>query len=187
MRSTLVGLATLALTAGGTLPAAAQVSARILVDIPILGGGRAAPVIVHRAPPPTRVIVVHEYSSRRHGNWKKQARHWRPVTLWVRDGRYYGEPFRGARQVTVYSYRNQYFEAPRDRDWDRYRVRYERDDWYHDRADVRIRHEDRWDDHRYDREDDRYDRDDDRYDRRWDDRPRSRAEDRYEDRSRRRN
>ncbi len=177
MRATLVGLATLIVTTLGSVPAHAQVSARILVDIPILGGGRA-PRVVHRAPPPTRVIVVREYSSRRHGKWKKEAHHWRPVTLWVDNGHYYARPSRGARQVTVYSYRNQYFEAPRDRDWDRYRVRYERDDWSHARGD------DRWDDRRDDRYDDRRD---DRRDDRSDHRRADRRDDRYDNRARRRN
>lgn len=161
MRSHAFVVATLALAGLVAAPrdAAAQINARILVDIPILGNARA-PVVVHRAPVRERVIVVHDYNPRRHGHWKREARHWRPVVLYVHGGRYYDRPIRGARQVTVYRYRDQIFHAPRDRDWDRRVVRYDRDD----------RWDDRWDDDRWD-----------------DDRRRDRRDPRYDDRARRRN
>jgi len=176
MRFAPLAATTLAALALLAQPAAAQVSARILLDIPILGGNRG-PTVVHRAPPPSRVIVVHDYNSRRHGNWKKDARDWRPVTLYLYGGRYYASPLRGGRQVTVYNYRNQYFQAPRDRGWDQYRNRYERDDWrrWDDRRD------DRWDDRRDDRWDDRRD---DRRDGRQEDRRDDRRNDRYNGRAR---
>lgn len=107
-------------------PAQAQISATIHI-----GPQRSyPPAVVYREPP--RVIVV-DYHSRNFGQWKKSARYWRPTTLYVLGGRYYERPYRNARPVVVYNYRNSYFQAPRDRDWNRYRVRYERDYWQTDR------------------------------------------------------
>lgn len=155
-----------------TAPVSAQVSARVLLDIPILGGNRGAVVVDRRDDP--RYFVVRDYSPRNHGQWRREYRKWRPVTLYYVGGRYYERPFRNARPVAVYHYRNQYFFEPRDRDFYR-----ERDRGRNDR-------DDRWDrDDRRDRES-RYDRDDDRDDR--DRRDGGRGQDpRYDDRARRRN
>ncbi len=129
-------------------PAEAQISATIHI-----GSQRNyPPAVVYREP--ARVIVV-DYQSRNFGQWKKSARYWHPVTLYVLGGHYYQQPYRNARPVVVYNYNNRYFQAPRDRDWNQYRVRYERDYW------QTARRDDRRDD-RYGRRDDRYDRRDDR-------------------------
>lgn len=139
---------TLALVAS---PAEAQISATIHI-----GPQRNyPPAVIYREP--ARVIVV-DYHSRNFGQWKRSARYWQPITLYVLGGYYYQQPYRNARPVVVYNYRNSYFQAPRDRDWNQYRVRYERDYWRTDRRDDRR-------DDRYDRRDDRRD---DRYDVRYD-------------------
>lgn len=142
MRSTHLVLIPLAL-ALVAIPAEAQISATIHIGTQ----RNYPPAIIYREPP--RVIVV-DYQSRNFGQWKKSARYWRPITLYVLGGHYYQQPYRNARPVVVYNYRNSYFQAPRDRDWNQYRVRYERDYWRTDRRD--------------DRRDDRYDRRDDRRD-----------------------
>lgn len=172
MRPALFVLAPLvaALTAA---PATAQISATIHIGPIRLGG----PVVAYREPAP---IVVIGYPGA-YGPWHQTAPYWRPVTLYVLGGRYYERPFRNARPIVVYNYRGSYFEAPRDRDWDRYRVRYQRDYW--DRQYWRNdrdwdRRNDRWNDRRDDRRDDRYDRRDDRRDDRFD-----RRDDRRDDRN----
>lgn len=139
----------------GTLapPIAAQISATIHIGTP----RHAPPVIIHREPP--RIVVVN-YPSRNYGRWQQTAQYWRPVTLYVHGNRYYPEPWRDARPITVYQYRDSYFLPPHDRDWDRYRWRYARNDWQNGRWDR--------DNDRYDR----YDRDD--WDDRWDGRANSR-------------
>lgn len=168
MRTALFVLTPMAALALAVTPLSAQVRANVHIDIPILGGNR--PVIVHRDDryddryDDRRYIVeVRDYSSRNHGQWKKEYRKWRPVTLYWVNGRYYERQVRGARAVSVYFYRNQYFFEPRDRDFYRYR-----DD----------RRNDRYDDRRDDRRDDRYDNRDDRNDRRDPPRPNTRYDDR---------
>lgn len=158
MRPTLFALVPLAAMLS-TTPAAAQISATIHIGPIRLGG----PVVAYREPAP---IVVIGYPGS-FGSWRQTAPFWRPVTLYVLGGRYYERPFRNARPIVVYNYRGSYFQAPRDRDWDRYRVRYQRDYW--DRQHWRNdrdwdRRNDRW----LDRRDDRFDRRDDRFDRRDD-------------------
>jgi hypothetical protein len=159
-----------------TTSATAQISATIHIGPIRLGG----PVVAYRDPAP---IVVIGYPDA-YGYWQQTAPYWRPVTLYVLGGRYYERPFRNARSIVVYNYRGSYFQAPRDRDWDRYRVRYQRDYW--DRQNWRNdrnwdRGNDRWNDRRDDRYDRRDDRRDDRYDRRDD-----RRDDRYDRRDDRR-
>ncbi len=168
MRYQMYVLTPLAALALAATPVSAQISARVLIDIPIFGNNRG-PVVVDRRDAP-RYIVVRDYSSKKHGNWKKDYYRWQPITLYVLDGRYYERPYRNARPVSVYYYRDQYFFEPRDRDF--YRVR---------------------DAGRYDR-DDRY-RQDDRYQQNVrDNRPgqangrgNARPDPRYDDRARRRN
>ncbi len=109
-------------------PAPAQVSATIHIG-PIRIGDRPA---VHRVP---RYVVVGDYPARNYGQWKRTVRNWRPVTLYVLNGRYYERPYRDARPIVVYHYRDSYFRAPRDRDWNDYRTRYERGEW---RRDIRV-------------------------------------------------
>lgn len=123
------------------------------------------------------LIVIH-YPARNYGQWKRTARHWRPITVFVSNGRYYQRPFRGARPVVIYAYRDQYFFAPSDRDWDAYRVRYERTEWSRWRGERNEWRND-WRDPRRERPEmrnDRRDRIEDRFDRRED--VRDRAEDR---------
>ena len=74
-------------------PLSAQVRASVHIDIPILGTHR--PVIVDRDDryDDRRYIVeVRDYSSRNYGQWKKEYRNWRPVTIYVFNGRYYERP-----------------------------------------------------------------------------------------------
>ena len=169
MRTASFVLTPMAALALAVTPLTAQVRANVHIDIPILGGHR--PVIVDRDDryddryEDRRYIVeVRDYSSRNYGQWRKEYRKWRPVTLYWANGRYYERQVRGARPVSVYYYRNQYFFEPRDRDFYRYR-----DDHRNDRYDNRD-----------DRRDDRYDNRDDRDDRRDPPRPNTR----YDDRSR---
>jgi hypothetical protein len=116
-------------------PASAQISATINIGPQTFGRGG---VVVRRPAPPPPVVVVHDYHRLSWGDWRRHARDWRPVTLYVVNGRYYDRPFgNGARKVVVYRYRNQFFTAPRDRDFDRYRERYERNEWRADRRDDR--------------------------------------------------
>lgn len=168
MRFVPFALAPLLLAASIT-PAAAQVSATIHIGPIRIGGGADH----YRGGYPPRVVVV-DYPDRYYGSWRHTAPHWRPITVYYLGGHYYERPYRNARPVVIYRYRDHYFFGPRDRDWDRYRSRYEqrdwrqwrdprgggwRDDWRGDRRDDRY-------DRRDDRRDDRYDRRDDRYDRR---------------------
>lgn len=124
-------------------------------------------------------IVVVVYQPNRFGRWQQTARYWRPITVYEFRGRYYQRPFRQARPVVIYSYRGGYFHAPRDRGWDSYRVRYERNDWQRWRDNERNEWRNDWRDPRRERpngRDDRRDRIEDRFDRRED--VRDRAEDR---------
>jgi hypothetical protein len=151
-------------------PAQAQISARIHIDIPI---GRRGPVIVHRAPAP-RAVVVLQYDARRFGDWRRDARKWSRITLYYRDGRYYDQPWSGARAVAVYRYRNQYFFAPRDRGWDRaYGRDFDRDDGRGNGRGIGRNHgrDDGWN---YGRDDGRHERQAPRPDTRYQDRARPR-------------
>ncbi len=154
MRVTSIAIASL-LGALATAPAAAQVRASINIG-PIRVAANI-PIVHQRRSP--RYVEVYAYSSRRHGDWRRSARDWRPATVYVLNGRYYEQPYRNARRIVVYRYRDQYFQAPRGRDWERSRPRYERDYWDADRRDDRY---DRRDDRRNERRDDRVDRRDDR-------------------------
>ena len=175
MRITTLALAPL-LLAASVAPAAAQVSATIHIGPIRIGGG--ADHYRHGYPP--RLVVV-DYPYRNYGHWKKTAVHWRPITVYYLDGYYYDRPWRSARPVVIYRYRDHYFFGPRDNDWYRYRSSYEqrewrvwrdqrggwRDDWRDDRRDRYEDRRDRYDDRR-DRYEDRYDRRDDRRDDRFD-------------------
>jgi len=63
-------------------------------------------------------IRVYSYSQERLGEWRSNYRHWTPVTLYDVNGRYFPKNGPGARQVTMYRYRNEYFLPPQDRAWD---------------------------------------------------------------------
>ncbi len=131
------------------LPAAAQRSATIQVSP---NAGRSGTVFGRS---PVREILVSPYDARRHGDYRQSSQNWRAVTLYLLGNRYYQQPYRNARPVAAYSYRDNYFLEPRDRGWAEYRSRTQRNDRYDDRRDDRY-------DPRYDHRDDRYDRRDDR-------------------------
>ena len=92
------------------VPATAQVSARVHVDIPI---GRRAPLVYGA---PRRQVVVREYDPSLFGDWDSYYDDWAPTTLYYYDGYYYDYPIvEYAEPVLVYSFRNQFFLPPRDR------------------------------------------------------------------------
>lgn len=174
MRALLVSLATLALAQ----PVAAQVSATIHIGPIRIGGGGYDDYHDYdwydrydRSYLEPIVVVV--YQPRNYGHWRQTAPYWRPITVYEYHGRYYQRPFRQARPVVIYHYRGNYFHAPRDRDWDSYRVRFERNEWKRWRDNDRNEWRNDWRDPRRERPDyrgDRRDRTPDRIDRR-DDRP----------------
>ncbi len=137
------------IVAADAVPAAAQLSVTTHVGPT---AGRSGGVFGRS---PVREIIVSPYDARRHGDYRRYAQDWRQVTLYSLANRYYQQPYRNARPVVVYSYRDNYFLEPRDRGWAEYRSRTQRNDRYDDRRDDRY-------DPRYDRRDDRYDRQDDR-------------------------
>lgn len=156
MRATSLIFASL-LAATAPVPAMAQVHASINIG-PLRIGAHIPIVDRYRG---VRYVEVHRYSPRRYGDWRSSARHWRPVTVYVLNGRYYERPYRNARRTVVYRYRDQYFHAPGGRDWERSRPRYERDYWDGDRRHDRNGRDDRYD-RRDDRRNDRADRRDNR-------------------------
>ncbi len=108
----------------GTAPLSGQVNIGLHIDIPILGRPQPRPTVVVRRPaPPPRVIVVRDYSVRRFGEWRREARRWTPVVVWVREGRYFEREVPRSRRVVVYHYRGEYFRDPGDRAWREYRDR----------------------------------------------------------------
>jgi hypothetical protein len=106
-------------------PAAAQITARVHIDIPI---GRGPDV---RYPPEaaSREIRIYDYDRDDYGDWDRDRdyRRWQPVTVYFFAGRYYERPIRGGRTMIIYRYGNRYFFPPRDTRWEQ---RYGRDnDW----------------------------------------------------------
>ena len=177
MRSALVvGSAAFALFFSAS-PTSAESQTVIISNRPVAVSVPARRVVERRGWP--RVIVVaridpggnrgrghghgHAYGRMDERGWR--ARGYRPVAVYLVDGRYYDRwdnRFRGryVRRVIVYERGGRYY-----RDWD--------DDRYDSRYD------------RYDSRNDRYDRQDDRYDRRdgrYDDRNRDDRDDRDYDR-----
>lgn len=115
MRISLMG-AVPVLAALVAVPASAQVSARVHVDIPI---GRRAPVVYGA---PRRQVVVREYDPSLFGAWDSYYDDWAPTTLYYYDGYYYDYPIVSyAEPVLVYNYRNQFFLPPRDRQFEIWR------------------------------------------------------------------
>jgi hypothetical protein len=173
MRSALtVGSAAFALMLGASSAGAEAPSLTRTAIVPIVVARHAVPVAAKAWP---RVIVVarinigggrgHAYGRLDERGWR--ARGYRPVTVYVVDGRYYDrwdDRYRGhnVRQIVVYERGGRYY---RDWDDDRYDNRYDnRRDRYDDRRDRYDDRRDRYDDRR-DRNDDRRDRYDDRSDR----------------------
>jgi hypothetical protein len=62
-------------------------------------------------------IGVIRYSAQRAGNGRKNYKRWTPVTVYEVKGRYYPNNGAGARAVTIYRYKDQYFLPPRDDQW----------------------------------------------------------------------
>jgi hypothetical protein len=81
--------------------------------------GRARPYRHEDAPDPRlgREIGVTAYSAERAGDWRNNSRHWTPVTLFQVNGRYYPNDGVGARPVSMYRYKNEYFLPPTDQSW----------------------------------------------------------------------
>jgi hypothetical protein len=109
----------LAMTVLATAPVEAQIRAsikigpiRIAANLPIGNNVRSR-----------GYITVAPYSRSRHGDWRRSARDWRTVTVYILNGRYYERPYRNARKAVVYRYRDQYFRAPNSRQWRDYRDR----------------------------------------------------------------
>ena len=163
--------------------ASGQISGRIRIDIPIGHPAPAPVVVVHR--PPYREVIVRDYLPSRYGDWRRDYRKWKPVTLYWYDGRYYERPWDGAEVVMVYRAGHDYFLPPHEYAWYRYDNRYDYryqprgygfDDYF---GRARPRDDGRYDgrndrndgrDNRYDGRDNRNDGRDNRYDGRNDDR-----------------
>jgi hypothetical protein len=62
-------------------------------------------------------IGVFAYSPERNGDWHANYRKWTPVTLYDVNGHYYRNSVNGSRAVVVYSYGDEYFLPPTDREW----------------------------------------------------------------------
>ena len=62
-------------------------------------------------------IGVFAYSPERNGDWHANYRKWTPVTLYDVNGHYYRNSVSGSRAVAVYSYNDEYFLPPTDREW----------------------------------------------------------------------
>ena len=88
---------------------------------------RPGPDDISRAPPfdpSMRVdarfgpeLGVFEFSPQRAGDWRANYRRWSPVTVYESNGHYYSRRGPGARPVTIYRYRDEYFLPPQDRAW----------------------------------------------------------------------
>jgi hypothetical protein len=102
-----------ALIAAVAVPAGAQISARVHVNIPV---GRPAPMAVRGQP--HRAISIRPYVSSRYGAWEDYYQNWEPVTVYLSDGQYYDYPvYDYAEPVVVYRYQDELFFPPRDRGW----------------------------------------------------------------------
>ena len=104
------------LTMLSALPAGAQVSARLHVDVPI---GRQ-PMVGYGAP--RNQLVIRDYDERRFGLWENYYDEWTPETVYLYDGYYYDYPIVAyAQPIVVYRYRNEMFFAPRQREFIQWR------------------------------------------------------------------
>jgi hypothetical protein len=96
-----------ALTILSAAPAAAQVSARLNINVPAGRPGRVYAGNRGR-------LVVREYDANRFGPWENYYDQWTPQTVYVEDGSYYDYPVDAyATPVVVYGYRNEIFLPPR--------------------------------------------------------------------------
>jgi hypothetical protein len=62
-------------------------------------------------------IGVFGFSAERAGDWHRNYKRWTPVTVYEFHGRYYPHEAPGARPVQIYSYRDEFFLPPADREW----------------------------------------------------------------------
>jgi hypothetical protein len=69
-------------------------------------------------------IGVSAYAPERVGEWRNNYRKWTPVTLYDVNGHYYRNEVHGARLVTVYTYKGEYFLPPQDQAWNGFDKRY---------------------------------------------------------------
>jgi len=75
----------------------------------------APPVVVDRRL--GAEVGVFGFSVERAGDWHRNYKRWSPVTVYEVNGRYYEHAAPGARPVMVYSYKNEMFLPPADREW----------------------------------------------------------------------
>lgn len=119
MRSSMI-VAVPLLTALAAVPATAQFSARVHVQIPV---GR--PGEVGRGA--GRRLIIHQYDARRYGAWESYYDQWIPETVYYYDGDYYDYPVVAyAEPIVVYRYRDDLFLAPREREFTTWRQEYRR-------------------------------------------------------------
>jgi hypothetical protein len=62
-------------------------------------------------------VGVFGFSAERAGDWHKNYRRWTPITVYEFHGRYFRHPGPGARPVQIYSYHDELFLPPVDREW----------------------------------------------------------------------
>ena len=124
MRKTMIALP---LFAGlVAMPAAAQVSARIHVDIPV---GR--PGVAYGEP--RQQLAIREYDRGLFGDWDNYYDQWIPETVYYYDGYYYDYPIVAyAQPVIVYRFHNQRFFAPRQREFISWQQRFRGNDYRRD-------------------------------------------------------
>lgn len=72
-------------------------------------------------------IGVLGYSAERAGDWHRNYKRWTPITVYERNGRYYPNNAPGARPVSIYRYKNEYFLPPRDREFEGFDKRFNYD------------------------------------------------------------
>jgi len=62
-------------------------------------------------------LDVFAYTPEHLGDWHANYRKWTPVTVYDVNGHYYRKYVTGARAIVVYSFNDQYFLPPTDRQW----------------------------------------------------------------------
>jgi hypothetical protein len=99
-------------------PASAQLTARAHIEIPI---GRSAPGYDLRS----HQLQIRDYDQDRYGDWQDYYDDWQPETVYLYDGFYYDYPVvEYAQPIIVYRYRNDFFFAPRQREFMTWRDHY---------------------------------------------------------------
>jgi hypothetical protein len=99
-------------------PASAQLTARVHVGIPIGRTGPGSALRPHQ-------LVIRDYDQGRYGEWQDYYDDWQPETVYLYDGIYYDYPVVSyAEPIVVYRYRNDFFFAPRQREFVTWREHY---------------------------------------------------------------